>query len=196
MPRRRLGKRERLSEEIRRVLESGDYGAGEAFSLDAFLLAGTLRRGIGQSPQGPRACALWNDHRDVILTEWISQSPGTRPFAWWILEAQEPRRCLTGVEHVHDIVWWWPAHYGIPALDQVGHFTVTIESEAAYLDRLDLLTDEERRAPEVAFEPETITVDAPTLDELIAQRERRRVMDAAERAGARSMNGGEMEDQR
>jgi hypothetical protein len=73
--------------------------------------------------------------RDHLREDWVlvrdellgEAAPGTRPGGWWKYEAPEPRR-------------------------QVGD---AIESQAAYLDRLGLLTDQERRRlSAVAFEPE------------------------------------------
>ncbi len=36
---------------------------------------------------------LWNELRDGLLPGWIADHPGTRPWAWWLLDA--PREALT-----------------------------------------------------------------------------------------------------
>lgn len=56
--------------------------------------------------------AAWRKFKAALLREWIAERPGTRPAAWWLFDAPEPRE-----EH---------------------------ESEAAFLERLDLLTADER----------------------------------------------------
>jgi hypothetical protein len=34
---------------------------------------------------------LWSGWREFLLTQWISHYPGTRPWAWWMFDAPEPR---------------------------------------------------------------------------------------------------------
>lgn len=60
-----------------------------------------LLAGLGyfdyQAPEGvdqcdtPRMANDWKRHGDSILSEWITQRPGTRPYAWWKFDAPEPR---------------------------------------------------------------------------------------------------------
>ena len=70
---------------------------------------------------------IWNAVRAEILPRWRSEYPGTRPWGWWQWESPEPRRPVEG---------------GL------------VESEPAYLDRLNLLTHPERRQLTPAdFEP-------------------------------------------
>lgn len=73
---------------------------------------------------------LWQAYRGVVLAAWITRRPGTRPSCWWLYERDlqtEPRR----VSDTH------------------------IESEAAYLKRLGLLTKEEaKRLTAADFEPQ------------------------------------------
>ena len=33
---------------------------------------------------------VWCDLREQLLAEWVSEHPGTRPFAWWTYDAPEP----------------------------------------------------------------------------------------------------------
>ena len=35
---------------------------------------------------------VWEKHRDEILAEWIRKHPGTRPYAFWVLDTPEPRK--------------------------------------------------------------------------------------------------------
>ncbi len=30
--------------------------------------------------------ALWSEHRELLLAEWIGKNPGTRPQAWWLFD--------------------------------------------------------------------------------------------------------------
>jgi HK97 family phage prohead protease len=72
----------------------------------------------------------------------IGDGPGSRPHAWWMFEAQEPRRLISGsCKPLTDRLW-----EGIPALyDFPEGREPEWESQLAYLERLNLLTDEERR---------------------------------------------------
>lgn len=40
--------------------------------------------------------AAWEAQRAAILAEWLARVPGTRPWAWWRLDAPEPRQRLGG----------------------------------------------------------------------------------------------------
>ena len=31
-----------------------------------------------------KAEALWREHGDAVLAEWVLEKPGTRPFCWWL----------------------------------------------------------------------------------------------------------------
>jgi hypothetical protein len=83
----------------------------------------------------------WEDLRDELVAEHIAQEPGTRPWAWWRWEAPEPRRQISaGPEPVLDHGLWFgkPRCYrGVPPSNM-------FESEADFLDRLNLLTSAER----------------------------------------------------
>jgi hypothetical protein len=107
----------------------------------------------------------WETHRDTILAAWLLAHPGTRPHAWWRRDAPEPRRRLGGVgEPYSDGLWYGvPAYWTTPSLAALGGIATdpddppVYESEAAFLERLGLLTDEERRRlPADAFEPEVL----------------------------------------
>lgn len=108
--------------------------------------------------------AAWETWRAAVLPEWVKLYPGTRPFAWWALEAiprHGERRLLT-----HKEVAAWCRGHGCPVppdVDLAGRaallrgqaelfgvlHTETVppmqESELTYLNRLDLLEDAEVR---------------------------------------------------
>jgi hypothetical protein len=84
----------------------------------------------------------WAMLRDEMLPEHIAENPGTRPWAWWAFESKEPRRRVNdGPEAIGPATW-----FGTPsrftAMPPAGMF----ESERDYLQRLGLLTDDERKA--------------------------------------------------
>jgi hypothetical protein len=35
--------------------------------------------------------AAWEEHGERLLAEWVEEHPGTRPFAWWLLDHGEER---------------------------------------------------------------------------------------------------------
>lgn len=93
---------------------------------------------------GSRLEALWREFGPVVLPLWVRRHPGTRPAAWWRVEASEPRRRLDGR----------PARWRGP---RGTHGAGEYESEATHLRRLGLLLKgEAARIPAVAWEPETI----------------------------------------
>ena len=165
MPRRRtLSPRlATLTPAIRSVLETGHVGTldqDDPSGLDAFLI-------IRQPTELRR---LWDDVGAELLRTWVRSHPGTRPWAWWRLEApaappdQIPaelssagpfiaaRRQLDGRGGPGATPAAW-SDRGIPPIDG----PATFESEATYLDHHELLTAAERRAlPDEAFNPETV----------------------------------------
>jgi hypothetical protein len=102
----------------------------------------------------------WEDVRGELLPAWIKEHPCTRPFSWWEEEAPEARRragasepeqCLYLKFGVPASSTWWA---GINPDDPLAY-----ESQAAYLQRHNLLTTAEKKwlaqHPE-ALEPERI----------------------------------------
>lgn len=112
--------------------------------------------------------ALWEERRDELMGEWIQEEPGTRPWAWWEFDAPERRRRIDGKPHpfdnptreaeireraaenpepVHDATCLW---YGCPRFmivlpgRDMDDFEAVYESQREYLDRLGLLTADER----------------------------------------------------
>lgn len=79
----------------------------------------------------------WVGWGDQILREWVRQHPGTRPGAWWYLDA--PRSPVARSSVISIMTW-----IDIRAT----------ESEASYLLRHDLfLPGERRRLGEASFAP-------------------------------------------
>ncbi|HKB34818.1 MAG TPA: hypothetical protein VKD72_00080 [Gemmataceae bacterium] len=95
----------------------------------------------GQFLDDDAVADAWELLREPLLAEHIAAHPGSRPWGWWRFDAVEARRqLLPGPESVGAEQWFGkPRCYkGIPP---DGMF----ESERAYLTRLDLLSDAERR---------------------------------------------------
>jgi hypothetical protein len=170
-----------LPEAARILFETGERTTPDAAGADALWI------------EHHRLPALWAEHQAALLEAWIDAHPGTRPWGWWRWEAPEPRRVLRNADCVHlqpdearppgrpwstDPAWRtgtarWSGEggFGIPAHAPLGHYTLTVEAEAAYLDRLGLLTLDEHAALTAAdFAPERLEVDSPTLAELEAAR--------------------------
>lgn len=96
----------------------------------------------------------WEELRDEIMADWIRTKPGTRPHAWWLYEAPEPRRCLNmphpfesagrtaflGVQ-AHALSFGKPRCLVTPnsAPGCPDDFAAVYESERAFLERLGLL---------------------------------------------------------
>lgn len=113
--------------------------------------------------------ALWTAHRAWILEQWITARPGSRPFGWWKYEAPEPRRRLGGVGTLSNdrhplLELGIPTHWQIARPASVDRRELDpsdpprYESQAAYLDRLGLLSaDERRRLDATAYEDERVS---------------------------------------
>ena len=131
---------------------------GHAFSVDA---------GFGSRENGTldedRLRLAWEELRNPLLGDWIPEHPGTRPYAWWLCDAPEPRRVVSGIEHpmsgFRNMNGDGPREhwYGIPnpvhvlrrdeCVDKGLEFPQLppkYESEVSYLGRLGLLTVAER----------------------------------------------------
>jgi len=88
---------------------------------------------------------LWEKEGARLLSAWIRQHPGTRPFAWWRYQAPERRRQIGGSGMAASDKW--PAV--MPRFDDFGRsgWMVDVnpedppvfETEKDYLDRLGLL---------------------------------------------------------
>jgi hypothetical protein len=88
--------------------------------------------------------SLWRDVRDELLPAFVARFPGYRPYAWWIAEAPEPARRITGGTMERG-----PLAFGVSQfLARVDDSTTgaRLETQAAFLDRHGLLGNEERQA--------------------------------------------------
>ena len=145
-------------------------------SIEEFLFTGEAERGTPAwelrtsrfFDQGAEIRRAWEQHREYLLAQWISQHPGTRPWAWWRFddEIPEPRRRLGGIgqtmaERYPAVV----AHFekGLPAswVEINEDDPPTFLSEAAYLLQYGILTASEKKwlagHPE-AMKPEAVTI--------------------------------------
>ena len=100
---------------------------------------------------------VWAEIRDEAVARYIKQRPGTRPKGWWLYDAPELRRKLEGAGEV--VGPDGEAGYGVPDVILFRERVIDgeeyrfrcnagvckIESEAAYLRRLKLLTPAERK---------------------------------------------------
>lgn len=164
----RRGKERRppLAPLVRRVLELGEVpDQAEPGWLEAFTVQGQLLHAT--RPDAPEAVPAWATWGESITAEWIEQHPGSRPFAWWVLEARKPRRVLTAPDTVAEFLgngarpFVWRLNLGVSVQAwelEDGEGDVEIESQATYLKRFRLLGDRERRALTAEdFAPETIS---------------------------------------
>ena len=91
----------------------------------------------------------WPERRADLLPKWIAACPFSRPPAWWLIDAPEPRRHLGGGGSVHyrpgaGILSAPPP--GCPRLHLKFREPEPIyESERDFLKRHRLLTDSEKR---------------------------------------------------
>jgi len=132
---------------------------------------------LGIAGSETEARELWEKVRDELLAEWIADHPGRRPWAFWKLDATEPRRrtggrgeAYPGYDHPCNLRAGIPYRFMLQRDADIfrsvspGGREYEIydpadppryESEASYLDRLGLLTDAERkRLTETAFADE------------------------------------------
>ena len=135
----RRGKTRRapLSAALREFFLSGDYELARRAARAAGEADGHGFRGLRDLflvPETTRA-ERWREVGAELTAEWIAEHPGSRPAGWWQYEAPGARQVLTGTIEAPTV----------------------IESEAAYLQRHDLLTAAERRVLKpAAYEPERI----------------------------------------
>jgi hypothetical protein len=160
--RRGIDRRESLPAGVRYVLLHGrrDPAAVDVEDAEAFLVLGALLRG--------HVADLWVEHRIELLDHWTARYPGTRPAAWWSVEAEEPRRVIEDpdgrvVPGFNGFPWVWRRRQGIPFhgnSEPPGAQPIICESEATYLRRLGLLTGAERkRLDRDAYAPEEVIGD-------------------------------------
>ena len=92
------------------------------------------------------ALGTWRRHRRALLAEFIMEHPGRRPWAWWTFAAVEPRRLIRGwCKPVSDELWFGiPRVFETKAKGEADSTWPRWELERDYLERLNLLTNEER----------------------------------------------------
>ncbi|WP_028321264.1 hypothetical protein [Desulfatiglans anilini] len=144
------------------------------------MFASQLRDGM-KGPRGEDPRELWREHGAPFLKQFIEEHPGRRPQAWWLYDAPEPgRRRLGGVgTPCSEVLAYAPYFkYGLPNEGYISEFDLEMygddfegrpidpsdppkyESQASYLDRLNLFVPGEReRIPPADFEPERIEAD-------------------------------------
>lgn len=114
----------------------------------------------------------WAEHGEAVLRAWVRRYPGSRPWAWWGIEAPEPRQRLGGTGNGSDHLsygvpagwitkreaFYWKDETIAPMADAVEPSDPPrYESQAAYLVRLSLTVEGERaRLGKSDFEPEVI----------------------------------------
>jgi hypothetical protein len=134
-PRKLIKTRPMLTEQVRHFLEFGEFQKGSQNVL-VFKLAGKRHGDEGQLRE------IWADHRDEILKDWIKDNPGSRPWAWWVCDAKEARMQVggSGIPYIDDLEMGIPRRW----LGARPDAPPVVESQAAYLQRLHLLTSAEK----------------------------------------------------
>lgn len=100
--RQRAQRNQPLLPAVRSYLLTGTSSEDEPGHYEAFILSGSVEN----------VRAIWEEHRDEILSDWTRKNPCARPWAWWTCDAPrwtrkfgawfdgtlpEPRRRLGGV---------------------------------------------------------------------------------------------------
>ena len=120
----------------------------------------SYRMGVNSPESGPSARELWARYGHTFLTDHVRTRPGTRPVGWWAHEAPRLRRRISGQGKLRQ--GYWPAHSrGILAWWEADSLDpddpLLFESEASYLQRLNLLLQhEEKKLNEGDFEHESL----------------------------------------
>lgn len=154
---------------------------GDPHTLDHFVLF-SYRTGQHALDGTPGPKELWEEYREDFLPAFIVKHPGRRPLGWWQWDCPrqadqgsgfwyegtlpEPRRRIIGGKgelhkgYVPYSEYGIPQHWDETTLD--ANDPLTFESQAAYLERNNLLSESEKRYimkhPELT-EPEKVTFD-------------------------------------
>ncbi len=132
----------RLDEATRTYLLTGEREKG---NVRLFMLANPSIAGREKLKE------VWEIHKTELIREWVLAYPCSRPWCWWLFEAPEPRHKVGGkgiTMHEHFPSYKHRLELGIP-LDWFEFDPAdppAFESQAAYLQRLGLLT-----AAEISF---------------------------------------------
>ena len=148
-----------------------DFAIGWVHQIPEFVQPGVVNAAIG--PQDADLDAMrdaWCELGGELTAEFIAENPGRRGYWWWVFDAPdapEPRRRILrgpdvlyvdtkpdGADH------WW---YGVPSVFAGDDFKqpLVVESQAAYLDRHELLTIDERLALGEDFDREEVLCSGP-----------------------------------
>jgi hypothetical protein len=91
----------------------------------------------------------WKERRAELLPAFIEDHPGHRPTAWWMFDAPELRRVVSGGGSLERRAGDWyydSAPWGCPRLwygSNLDEVKAEFETELIYLTRLNLLTEGE-----------------------------------------------------
>ncbi len=150
-----------------KFLLTGDEPQNEGFRGFSFCWAipgePSVRHG-----KGPTWFETWAEIKNsATVISWLKEHPGQKPFAWWQLEAPGNRKILECPQNYQRKPDEEPLEetqsfvFGVPILDPYEFNPderLIVESQAAYLDRVGLLTDAEKsRLKDADFEPEILT---------------------------------------
>lgn len=93
--------------------------------------------------------AAWDYHGERLLAEWVEEHPGSRPFAWWLIDHGKERPVIDGRPTAQQFAAACREDIGGRVTFGFLHMHTEPplqEDETDYLDRLQLLTDTERAA--------------------------------------------------
>jgi hypothetical protein len=96
----------------------------------------------GEPLEDDELAEAWAMFGDEILAEYIAMTPGSRPFGWWLYQAPEPRQQIGDGPEPQGAADF----FGCPSVFLGQPPSDMYESERDYLERLGLLTDDERKA--------------------------------------------------
>lgn len=125
---------------------------------DVLIFPDPDRDGPGFGPGWTGIDAAWRKHREALLAYWDSGRSAslhglplpvgrafTRPWAWWMLDAKEPRRQIAAPDDPSEAATWepefWGENFGLPYGASLND--PAFETQRAYLTRLGLLTARE-----------------------------------------------------
>ena len=180
--RRKSKRREPVPDWVYEYFETGDQPGDGDGRFDHFLLHGAILRYPRPDSTRPK---YWDDIREELVSDYVRKHPGTRPWAWWAMDAPEPELVDQG-EDLEPVSFMRRQVGGTGALDGLSRCSFGIpygidhcnpplpnddppmyESQAAYLRRHGLLSaTEKRKLRKKDFEPEVIEIDPDELAEI------------------------------
>ena len=153
----------------RRLRQRKQYSAGDIYFLETgFQFLDAIVFDDSRKPTREEIVAAWAEIGGQILSDWIAEKPGSRPWAWWHLHPEYRRDRIDGRPHpfsdtarkarIEKTEREYPGssadamslNFGKPRIWIVwDDFDAVYESEAAFLRRNNLLTPGEVAALEV-----------------------------------------------